>query len=233
MYTSHSTVYSVPDLKGMTLEEVERALDDTSFNFEVIDSVYSEGAFGTVLDQIPTPNSEVKADRVIFLTVNANNPPMKVMNVKVGETLRIAATKLDILGLEYETIYKPDICNNCVLEILYKGKEISTGDKVRRGDKVVLVLGQKGNELVPVPSLFGMILDSARIVLTKASLTLGYPFYDSEIQTREDSLRAKIYRQNPAGANSELRVGSPVDIWLTIKDLSPVQMDENNKSLNP
>lgn len=224
-YTSHSTSFDVPDLKGMSIDEVEQALLDTQLKFEVIDSVYNEGAFGTVLDQIPEPGSKVKSERVIFLTVNAKTHPMKTMNVKIGETLRIAATKLDILGLEYETIYKPDFCNNCVLEILYKGKAISAGDKVRRGDKVVLVLGEKGNEFVSVPSLFGMPLDSAKQVLTRASLTIGYPFYDSDISNKEDSLNARVYKQSPSSANAELRVGSPVDVWLTTKN---VALDDNS-----
>jgi len=233
VYTAHNDHFDVPDLKGMSIDEVEQALLDTQLNYLIIDSVYNEGAFGTVLDQIPASGSKVKADRVIFLTVNANTHPMKTMNVKVGETLRIAATKLDILGLEFETIYKPDICNNCVLEILYKGKEITDGDKVRRGDKVVLVLGEKGNEFVLVPNLFGMSLDSAKSVLTRASLTVGYPFFDTDIQSEQDSASARIYKQSPSSTSSELRVGSQVDLWLTTKsvDLKSEPNNLDNKGL--
>lgn len=221
MYTSHDEIIPVPDVRGMSMDEVDAQLEGSSLGYEIIDSVYNEGEYGTILEQIPEPGSNVKAGRVLFLTVNASTEPMKIMNVKVGETLRIAATKLEILGLKYETIYKPDICNDCVLEVLYKGKEIKSGEKVRKGDKIVLVLGQRGDEKVLVPNLFGMTLDSARNVLTRSSLALGYPFYDEDVQSSEDTLSARIYSQRPgAKSQNELRIGSPVDIWLTTRPLS-------------
>ncbi|MFZ6051040.1 PASTA domain-containing protein [Halocola ammonii] len=219
-YTDHGESVEVPDLRGMKIEDIEGALANTTLNYEIIDSVYNEGARGTVLEQLPPPSAQVKEDRSIYLTVNAMRQPMKELKVKIGESFRIAQTKLNIDGIEYTTEYKPGVCNNCVLGMKYEGKEVETGTKIRRGDKITLVLGERGNQKVSVPRLFGLSLDSAEKVLADNSLTLGFPFFDQDIETKEDSLNAKIYDQHPEGSgDEELRIGSPVDVWLTTKSL--------------
>lgn len=228
-YTDYEHNLEVPDLKGMSIVEVDLALADIPLEYQVIDSVFNEGNYGTVLDQIPSSGAKVKENRVLFLTVNASSEPMKTVNVEIGETLRIAATKLEILGIQYETIFKPAICSNCILEILYRGKTIESGSKVRKGEKIVLVIGEKGEENVPVPDLYGMHLDSARNLLTRSSLSLGYPFYDEDIRSSEDSAAARIYDQRPISEKQELRAGTPVDVWLTTKSL-PKKLKEINKS---
>jgi hypothetical protein len=49
-YTDHGETVEVPDLRGMTLEDVESTLSSSTLTFEVIDSVYNEGQRGTVLE---------------------------------------------------------------------------------------------------------------------------------------------------------------------------------------
>jgi beta-lactam-binding protein with PASTA domain len=220
-YTDHGETVEVPDLRGMTLEDVESTLSSSTLTFEVIDSVYNEGQRGTVLEQLPPPASQVKEDRSIYLTVNAQRQPMTEIKVKIGESFRIAQTKLNIDGIEYTTEYKPGVCSNCVLGIKYQGKDVETGTEIRRGDKITLILGERGNEKVSVPGLFGLSLDSAEMVLTDHSLTVGSQIYDQGIQTRQDSLDARIYDQYPDHSDDqELRIGSPVDVWLTTKPLN-------------
>lgn len=220
-YTGHNDFVEVPDLRGILPEEAAAQLDELGLAFEIIDSVYNEGAQGTILEQIPEPGSRVKESRKLFVTVNSSNPPMKKVNVKIGESLRIAATKLGILGVAFTTEYKPDICSDCVLSMKYQGKDFKSGDLVKKGDKIVLVLGQRGDEKMPVPSLIGLSLDSAEFRLTRSSLALGYPFYDLDVLTEEDSSNARIYRQSPSSsAEPALRIGSQVDIWLSLKPIS-------------
>jgi beta-lactam-binding protein with PASTA domain len=229
-YTSHSNFVEVPDVRGKMPEEVMEQLDDMGLGFEIIDSVYNEGSQGTILEQIPEPGSKVKESRKLFVTVNASHPPMKKVNVRLGESLRIAATKLGILGIAYSTEYRPDICDDCVLAMKYKGKNFESGDLVKKGDKIVLVLGQRGDQKMPVPSLIGASLDTAEQRLARASLAVGYPFFDADVITADDSANARIYRQSPsASAEPFLRIGSPVDVWLSLKpvaDTSNVNTEE-------
>lgn len=223
-YTDHGETLEVPELRGMTLEEVETLLEASSLQYEISDSVYSEGARGTVLEQLPPPQAKVKEDRIIYLTINSTKQPMKELKVKEGESFRIAQTKLKIDGIDYKTEYQPGICNDCVLKMMYNGKEIETGTQIRRGDQITLVLGERGNQKVTVPRLYGMSIDSAEKVLIDNSLTLGSLLYDNDIETKEDSLSAKIYDQHPDRSDDkELRIGSPVDVWLTTKPLETEQ----------
>lgn len=220
-YTGHNEFVEVPALKGKTIETIQLELEEINLGYEVIDSVYSEGERGTILEQIPEAGAKVKEGRMVYLTVNASSAPMKTLNVKQGESLRVAATKLGILGIEFDTRYQPDICNDCVIKVLYKGKEAPEGTTIRKGERVTLVLGERGNQKVPVPSLFGLSLDSARQKLVGASLSIGYPFYDADIVSSEDSLAARIYSQSPkADSEPSLRIGSQVDVWLTLRPLN-------------
>jgi len=229
LYTGHNDMVEVPDIRGMKPEEASTILAERGLLYSIIDSVYNEGEQGTVLEQIPEAGSKVKESRTLFITVNSSVPPMKKVNVRIGETLRIASTKLSILGIGFDTEYKPDICNDCVLAMKYKGKEIKTGDSVRKGDKIKLILGQTGTGTAMVPNLYGLSLDSAERALTMASLTLGYPFYDGDVLSAEDSLKARIYTQTPKTDKEGILVGSPVDVWLTVRPLAAVDTGTTEK----
>ncbi len=76
-YTHHGISYSVPDLSGMTYNEAKQAAKSTLLKVELLDSVYDKGASpGTVVDQVPKANQQVKEGRLIYLTINANEAEM-------------------------------------------------------------------------------------------------------------------------------------------------------------
>jgi len=75
IYTHHGQSILVPDLEGLTQEEVGEVTAARDLRFEVIDSVYSsEMPRGTVIKQNPRASAKVKKNRRIFLTMNAINP---------------------------------------------------------------------------------------------------------------------------------------------------------------
>jgi len=216
-YTNHGDSVPVPDLRGLTLDEAGEKLSASDLSYQVIDSVFNEKERGTVLDQLPIPGSKVKENRIIFLTVNSMNPPMKVLNVKAGESLRVARTKLEILGIAFDIDYRPDICNDCVVEMKYKGKTVNTGDHIAKGDRIKLILGLQSNEKVVVPNLVGMRADSALLQIMDRSLQPGVMFFDFSPLTKADSMSARVYKQRPTESlEPEILMGSPVDIWLSI-----------------
>lgn len=215
-YTNHGESVQVPDLRGLSLAEAGQQLASADLSFQVIDSVYNEKERGTVLDQLPKHGSKVKENRIIFLTVNSMNPPMKVLNVKAGESLRVARTKLEILGIAFDVEYRPDICNDCVVEMKYKGKTITTGDRISKGDRIKLILGIQSNEKVVIPNLIGMRADSALIQIMDRSLQPGVMFFDFSPLTKADSMSARVFKQRPTESlEPEILMGSPVDIWLS------------------
>jgi beta-lactam-binding protein with PASTA domain len=74
--TNKDEVVSVPDLRGMSLDEASRFVSHRHLALEVGDSAYnSELKPFTVLDQYPHPSARVKVNRKINLRLNARIPP--------------------------------------------------------------------------------------------------------------------------------------------------------------
>ena len=61
------------------------------------------------------------------------------------------------------------------------------------------------------------------------SLNLGVAMYDKTVVTSGDTSKARIWKQFPgSGSNSEIKLGSYIDIWFTIdNDLIPENSNEN------
>ena len=105
IYTHHGQAITVPDLTGLTDDEVEDVTSSRRLRFEVIDSVFSnEMPRGTVIKQNPGANSRVKKNRKIFLTMNAVNQEMVPMPQLVGLSFRQARLAMQNTGLIQGTI---------------------------------------------------------------------------------------------------------------------------------
>lgn len=220
IYTRHNEKVAIPDLKGMTIEEASAALAKRGLTAEVIDSVYSDEApKGTVVDQEPDAEWEVKPDRRVYLTMNASQPKMLNMPALINLSKRQAISVLDILGIKVKELqYKPDACVDCVLDQLYKGKRIKPEERIRRGESITLVLGSgEGGERVPVPDVRGFTLGELASVLNHASLNLGVVVECEGCNTVADSALARVQRQQPgAGMNNRIALGGAIDVWLTV-----------------
>ena len=218
-YTRHNEKVTVPDLKGMTLEEAKSALTKRGLVAEVIDSVYNdELPKSSVVDQEPDADAEVKPERRIYITMNASQPKMLNMPGLVNLSKRQAISTLDILGINVkELVYRPDACVDCVIDQLYKGKSIAADKRIRRGESVTLVLGSgESGERVPVQDLRGLTLAELGAVLNMASLNLGVVVACEACNTAADSALARVYRQTPSpGMNNRIALGGTIDVWLT------------------
>ena len=227
-YTRHNEKVTVPDLKGMTLEEAKSALTKRGLVAEVIDSVYNdELPKSSVVDQEPHADAEVKPERRIYITMNASQPKMLNMPGLVNLSKRQAISTLDILGINVkELVYRPDACVDCVIDQLYKGKTIAPDERIRRGESVTLVLGSgESGERVNVPDLKGLPLVDVRMVLNMSSLNLGVIVECRGCNTKADSAFARVFRQSPsASMNNLIAMGGVIDVWLDTDttDLAPV-----------
>jgi len=75
IYTRHGQALSVPDLRGKYEAEITELLLEQELKYEIVDSVYNNDyERGTVVDQNPPPEFQVKKGRTIFLTINARIP---------------------------------------------------------------------------------------------------------------------------------------------------------------
>ncbi len=220
IYTHHGQSITVPNLAGLTVEEVEDVTSSRRLRFEVVDSVFSmEMPRGTVLKQNPEADSRVKKNRRIFLTMNALNLETVPMPKLVGLSIRQARLALQNAGLVLGDIeYRPDYAINNVLQQMHHDTVINEGTEITKGAVINLVLGMGlSQETTRVPDLVGVSLIAAVDMIADYYLNIGAITYDQSIENAKDSAQAFIWRQYPEFDEfRRLNMGMEVDIWLTV-----------------
>jgi eukaryotic-like serine/threonine-protein kinase len=213
--THHGESITVPDVRGMNMERLEKFMTANQLEYEIVDSLYETGRKpGVVIDQDPAPASKVKQGRTIYLTINASKPPKVKMPNLLDVSFRQAESILESYGLKVgEVIYRPDLAKNAVLDQTYHGRTILPGTEVFKGSRIDVVLGDgKGSTQVEVPTLIGLTLDEAIFVLRASSINLGTVQFDPGVR---DTVNAKIYRQvPPENASAPLTTGESVSVFL-------------------
>ena len=220
IFTNHGKALTVPDLTGLNLDEVEIVTKAKKLQYTVTDSVFfKELPRGTVVKQNPRQGMKVKANRTIYLNMNAMNPERVTMPTVTGVSLRQARAILETYGLNLGKIsYKPDIAVNNVLQQMLNGTIIPPGSMVIKGSAIDLVLGRGlSDQTTLVPELIGADVTLAKGILADRFLNYGAIVYDNSIVSGLDSLFAFVWKQWPDAAEEvRLQLGSNVDIWVTI-----------------
>ncbi len=220
IYTHHGKTILVPDLAGLTLDEVGDVTSSRNLRFEIVDSVFSsEMPRGTVIKQNPKGSSRVKKNRKIFLTMNAINPEMVTMPRLVGLSIRQARLALQNAGLTLGSIsYKPDYAVDNVLQQFHSDSVINEGTEIRKGEVIDLELGMGlSNETTRIPELVGLGLEACRDIIADYHLNIGAVTYDESMANEEDSANTFVWRQYPEFDEfKRINKGMEVDIWLSI-----------------
>ncbi|MEN8156235.1 MAG: PASTA domain-containing protein [Bacteroidota bacterium] len=219
IYTHHGQAILVPDLAGLTVDEVDDVTSSRNLRFEIVDSVFSsEMPRGTVIKQNPKASSRVKENRKIFLTMNAINPEMVAMPQLVGLSIRQARLALQNGGLILGQIsYRPDFAVDNVLQQMHSDSVITEGSEIRKGEVIDLVLGMVSRETTKLPDLIGLGLESARKTIADYRLNVGAITYDESMTNEEDSAMSFVWRQYPEQDEfKRINKGMELDIWLTI-----------------
>ncbi len=197
LITKHGQYLIVPSVVGRNTIEAIKFLEDKGFDVVIQDSIYVDTAKrGIVLKQLPDPNSTVKVNRSVFLTVNRVTLPMIDMPALEGKTLNYALVILEHGHLKLgDTIYKPDFMRGSVLEQLYNGNKIAAGSKIPWGSRIDLVLaGGLNSDRFIVPSVLGLTLREAKTLLEAEGINVGAIVVDPGTK---DTLAGFIYKQNP------------------------------------
>jgi eukaryotic-like serine/threonine-protein kinase len=212
--TNKGEIVTVPDLKGMSVDEAVEFVKDKDLEIEVTDSSYN-GEFAplTVLEQFPKPNSKVKVNRKINLKLNARIPPTVHYPELAGSTFDFAQKQLKSLDLKIGTIqYRVDVAHNAILESKINGQTIKAGDKISKGSRIDLVIGNF-KERFSLPDLTGMPLDEAEAYILGMTLKVKETHYvfgkPGEINT--------IQKQIPSPGDT-VRIGDAVELWVLKTD---------------
>ncbi len=224
-YTMHGETITVPSFKGINKNKLDDFIKDKHLRYVIVDSsVYnSKMPKGAIIEQDPEPNTKVKDNRTIYLTINASLPPQVKMPNLIDVSFRQAEAILQTYGLKVgELIYKPDLAKNAVLGQQYKGKEISAGALVKKGASINLILGDGlGGSEVSIPNLINLTYDEASSELNSYSLNVGSVVYDDD----QDTVGARVYKQRPAfSSRKTINHGEAVDLFMT-KSASKIKID--------
>jgi len=218
-YTRHGSGVPVPPLKGVPIEKAIQTLTDEGFGYQ-IDSVYvPDQPPGTVVEQDPDEGTNVKANRIIYLTmVTRLSPPVALPDLEEDNYIEAIAA-LSNYGLKVgDTTYKSDIADH-ILEVHFSGQEIKPGTKIPKGSKVDLVIGNgQGASEVDIPELVNQDLDAAKFAIKGAQLTLGSITYEGTIT---DSTNLVVTAQSPAKTDSVYKVSIGTRVNLTVTQGKP------------
>lgn len=221
-YTQHGKSVTVPNLIGLPAEEAIRLIEDGGFNYVIVDTVFDDKVDkGAIAEQNPRGEALVKNGRKIYLIVNSNNDELISMPQFVGYSIRQVYSLAETYGLVVGNLrYVPDIAVNVVIRQMYEGDEIAAGTKVKKGSKIDFVLGLGlSDKTTLVPSLIGMTYKEASNNLLDLFLNTGAVNYDESVKNKQDSIKAKVYRQSPGHSTiNEVNLGYNVDIWLTVDE---------------
>jgi beta-lactam-binding protein with PASTA domain len=213
IFTKHGEVYKLPNLVGLTVPQAESITKVADIRFS-IDTVYVEGKTpGIILQQDPDGGLDVKIGRMVYLLVQANQPPLVYLPSLKDKTLTEVRAILRSYGLKVGAqIYKPDIALDVILDAEYKDKSIQPNQGIPRGEAIDLILGDGfGTLMIPTPNLVGLTLQEAIFSLRGNGLLLGKVKNDGDLPDSE----AKVYIQYPSSVDRDsLETGSQINIFL-------------------
>lgn len=227
--TRHNESAPVPDFKGLHINEAQSLASEHDLRIEIDDSIFTADALpGTVLEQFPQKETQVKKNRMIYLTINSITPKkIEVPNV-VGHSLRQAKAVLGSKGIYVGKItYRSDRAMNNVIGQI--SKDVETGNYISNedskqpvvyfGDEIELILGLGENldeRNTVVPNIKGRDIMAAKNLLIESYLNVGNITYDSSITTAEEKRNAVVKTQSPS-AHGQCSLGENVNITLTVK----------------
>ncbi|AFK04344.1 PASTA domain containing protein [Emticicia oligotrophica DSM 17448] len=223
--TNHGQSITVPDLKGMSIEEMEKALDDRDLDYEVSDCTFVAGAKPlSILTQFPKPGSSVKEGRKIYLTIVSETAPMVKLPDVFGRSESSAKNQLLSAGLVAGTTEViPALEENTVLKVKFNGKEVKAGTMIPKGSTVVFVVGDGlGDQMVEIPNLVGMLADEAEILLSGQNLGIAKR-YVGPVDGYPDGT---IIKQRPSAEGNKIHIGDVIDV--EIAGNAPTENVEDN-----
>src|SRR5210317_672793 len=143
--TNHDQKIEVPNLEKLSLNDVEKTLEELDLNFVVIDSASYNPNYPkkAVIDQDPEPGDFVKENRKIYLTLNPSGyKDVEIPNL-FGKTRRQVTSQLRSIGfrVDDEFVYVNDIAEDVVRGLIFSSKNLKVGDKVPKNSLITLKLG--------------------------------------------------------------------------------------------
>ncbi|GBU07610.1 PASTA domain-containing protein [Bacteroidales bacterium] len=132
IYTRHNEAITVPELNGLSIEEVAPLLSSRTLQYVVVDSVFNKNfAPGKIVSSVPSGGSKVKQGRTIYITLNSRGDRIISLPEVRDLSQRQALSMLTSLGLvNVQVEYVSGAYVDLVTGLIYNNEEVSLGDKV-------------------------------------------------------------------------------------------------------
>lgn len=142
-YTMHGVEITVPNVKGMRVYDACQALERQGLAAVVTDSGYNKTLpSGTILEQTPASDSQVKPGREICLTINTTRTPTLPMpDIADNSSLREAEARLTAMGFKLTPCEHVDGERDWVYGVKFRGKNIFGGDRIPIDAELTLQVG--------------------------------------------------------------------------------------------
>jgi len=147
IYTRHGKEYLTPELRGYTFSQVYKMVKNKGFNLKVIDSIENtiDNSLlpGTIVDQSPPANFNIKKGRTIFITIISYNVKKVALPELPGYvSITQAENELRPLGIKIgKIIFLPSSKDDgLVYAMLYKGDTVQPGFRIPKGSTIDLVV---------------------------------------------------------------------------------------------
>ena len=147
-YTNHDQKIQVPQLEKLSLIQVNKQLKELDLRCKIIDSASFNPSYKpkTVIEQDPIAGKFVKENRQIYIKLNASGDGKVTGPNLIYKTRRLAIPTLEALGFKIGQItYQPNIAENTVLEMRYKGNILESGTQLSKTATIDLVLADGNN----------------------------------------------------------------------------------------
>lgn len=161
---------AVPNVVGQTAEQAKAMLEDKKLRVQISQNYSSDVQEGIVISQTPEAGTNVKEDRMITIYVSKGAEKISAPDV-TGLSKDDAEAQLSKVGLRLGLVTQ-EFSDKPIGTVLRQNPP--AGEKIDKGKSVDLVISKgKETKKVNVPNVIGSSLDSARVSLARAGLTLG------------------------------------------------------------
>ena len=192
----------VPTLVDLTREEAELQLGRRGFTANIVEIDHNTVPAGVVIRQEPAAGVSAERGSVVFFEVSLGPSERTVPNLE-GAEFQAALDELFELDFRTAIVEEP---SETIAEGLVIRTEPEAGSLLR-GRETVTIFQSTGIALVPVPSVLGLLPDTARQQLVASGFEVEIDFEPA--QNPNDINR--VLAQSPE-ANIELREGEIVRI---------------------
>ena len=218
-FTRHGESVTLPDFRGLTIEDLEQFVMRNHLNYKIIDSVYNDTLPPrTIVLQDPYPNSGVKKGRNIYISIVSSLPESAVMPNVVNLSVRQAVSLIYGNDLTISKInFVSGFDKNAVQKQLVDNEEVEPDTKLKKFTAVTLV-ASKGEPagFSKVPDLKGLTKKEAMQRLFQNSFNVGNIIGDDEKNSK-----LLVVSQNPASDNATFPLGHKVNFRLSADGKQP------------